>query len=91
MEKSALPEKMQQFYDLAKAKFTDEAFAVWYSNALHYGKKGFEPAELPADKLRVVPSVKEAAAAAREAVSGMSASSNTRKAVEALADAIEAQ
>lgn len=96
-EKLALPKEMHQLYDAAKSLFTAEAFAVWYQNALTL--KDVPVAERESVKLQTMPSsslkqkaesdVVLAAQKARQAVSGMSATNNTRKAVEALADAVE--
>lgn len=91
MDKSALPKRIQPLYDDMKRMLTPEAFTIWYSNGLK--PKGATLDPLPKDPLvkskpqNVV--VKEAISQAREAVSGYSPTNGSRKAVEALADAVE--
>lgn len=90
MNKESLPKGMQQFYDLMKSRLSAESFAVWYENAMNYQKA--EPKPLPSGIKRVAPTqevVAEAIQQARQAVSSYAPSNGARKAVEALADALE--
>lgn len=88
MNKQALPKQMQGLYDGVKSIMTPEAFEVWYNNALNYGK--IDPQPLPTEPIKPAkPNMSEAIATAREAVSGYAPNNGARKAVEALADALE--
>lgn len=90
MNKQSLPKAMQQFYDVMKSRLSEDSFAVWYENAMNFEKE--DPKPLPSAMKRVAPTqevVAEAIAQARQAVSSYAPSNGARKAVEALADALE--
>lgn len=90
MNKQSLPKKMQYFYDIMKSRLSEDSFAVWYENAMNFGKD--DPKPLPSGIKRVAPTqevVAEAIQQARQAVSSYSPTNGARKAVEALADALE--
>lgn len=79
----------EEYDQKMKAILTDEAYAIWHHNMNNEDK-------IPQvkDYLRNKPSsvkitVSDAIAQAREAVSGYAENNGARKAVEALADAIE--
>lgn len=89
--KEQIPENLRGIYDYNRTILTEEAFTIWCENAVNFGKS--EPKPLPANCIRKTnsSSVSELAKQARDAVSGYSDSNNLRKAVEALADALESR
>lgn len=87
--KDNLPKKYQYIYEGMKEILTPEAFEVWYQNALESNKSAQLPMPENPVKVKTKINPKDTVALAREAVSGYSTSNGARKAVEALADALE--
>lgn len=91
-----LPEHKLLFKQLQRS-MTPEAFEVWYSNALilkglpryQWATADLQTMPNPMFKPKTPTHVGQAVANARQAVSGLSSNAATRKAVEALADAID--
>lgn len=84
-DKQDIPEKYRGLYDSLKLMLNDEAFEVWCDNVVNDKRT---PA--PEQPLRTRHSqMTELAQQARDAVSGYSENNGARKAVEALAEAIE--
>lgn len=91
-----LPEHRLLYKQVSKS-FTEEAFNVWYRNALKL--KDTPKSEWASVELEVMPAeilkgkkskdVSEAVATARKGVSTLSSNNGTKKAVEALAEALE--
>ncbi len=91
-----LPEHRLLYKQVSKS-FTEEAFNVWYRNALKL--KEIPKSEWANTELEVMPTeilkskkskdVSSAIATARSGVSSLSSSNGTKKAVEALAEALE--
>lgn len=86
MNKSQLPKKYHFIFDEMKKVLTDEAFEVWFNNILNNETNSY-----PENKLRTKQqsSINTAIQQARQAVSSYAPSNGARKAVEALADALE--
>lgn len=84
MDKTLLPAKYQNFYDLLKTALTPEAFTIWYENCINNTQT-----PLPENTIKKQVTNKELAAQAVDAVAGYSETNGLRKAVEALAAAID--
>lgn len=90
-QKDDLPHKYQQMYSFGLTAMTPEAFDVWCENAIASSDKVTMLKPLPDNAIKKTPqvNVKNVISQARDAVSGYSTSNGARKAVEALADALE--
>lgn len=81
-------------YDGAKKMMTEEAFDLWCENAVASADTPTIVKTLPTDCFKPKPAkvdVKQAVEQARQAVSGYATNNGARKAIEALAEAIEDQ